>query len=286
MDSTLSALWVIYKRFEDNVERKQLMEDEYPVLVSVFDDLYNQRVHNIQAKEKFKSIFQIGDERYKEGQFVELGLFHDYIQKELYLLQPDKNCSTFHWTYKVVWVCQSCEAKDEDEKVNVRNNVTVEIRNCQTTVQGSLDAFLSGSIRKKFCPECYRETKISRKTIMHPNVLHLTYLSNGLNGELHLPDFLEKVLIIDGEFYDIVGASYGNGLHFIFRYYCDGKVFEADGMVEHPTSTMRRKRRAALSWEIKEPYEIALAGHINYTIGKNKIKIGGTKIIDVYYTMR
>jgi hypothetical protein len=49
---------------------------------------------------------------------------------------------------------------------------------------------------------------------------------------------------------------------------------------------MRRKRRAALSWEIKEPYEIALAGHINYTIGKNKIKIGGTKIIDVYYTMR
>jgi hypothetical protein len=54
MDSTLSALWVIYKRFEDNVERKQLMEDEYPVLVSVFDDLYNQRVHNIQAKEKFR----------------------------------------------------------------------------------------------------------------------------------------------------------------------------------------------------------------------------------------
>jgi hypothetical protein len=78
----------------------------------------------------------------------------------LYLLQPDKNCSTFHWKYKVVWVCQSCEAKDEDEKVNVRNNVTVEIRNYQTTVQGSLDAFLSGSIRKKFCPECYRETKI------------------------------------------------------------------------------------------------------------------------------
>jgi hypothetical protein len=55
-------------------------------------------------------------------------------------------------------------------------------------------------------------------------ILHLTYPTKDTNGHLDIPDFLDKEITIDGICYDIVGAVYGDGYHFIFRYYHDGKV--------------------------------------------------------------
>jgi hypothetical protein len=77
---------------------------------------------------------------------------------------------------------------------------------------------------------------------------------------------------------------YGDGYHFLFRHYHDGKVYVAYRMVEHPTSNRRRKFRAALSEEIHEPYETSLAGHSGRKLNAKRMKANVKKIIDVYHT--
>jgi hypothetical protein len=97
---------------------------------------------------------------------------------------------------------------------------------------------------------------------------------------------LEKEIAIDGTCYDFVGAVYGDGYHFIFRYHHNGKVYEADGMAKYPTSNHHRKIRAALSKEIHGSYESSLARHIGCKLNAEKMKVDGKKIVDVYYTKR
>jgi hypothetical protein len=107
-----------------------------------------------------------------------------------------------------------------------------------------------------------------------------------LRWTLRHSTFSRKGTYIDGIYYDVVGAVYGDGYHFLFRYYHNGKVYEADRMLEHPTSAHKRKIRAALSQEIHGPYESSLAGHIGWKLDNNKLKNDGEKIVDVYYTKR
>jgi hypothetical protein len=159
-------------------------------------------------------------------------------------------------------------------------------RKTKITLQGSIESFIADSVRSKICSPCNEACHILGETLVYPYILHLTYPTRDANGHLDIPDFLEKEITIDGTCYDIVGAVYGDGYHFLFRYHHDGKVYEADGMAEHPTSNHHRKIRAALSKEIHGPYESSLAGHISWKFNAKKIKVDGKKIVDVYYTKR
>jgi hypothetical protein len=96
-----------------------------------------------------------------------------------------------------------------------------------------------------------------------------------------IPNFLRKE--IDGTWYDMVRAVYGDGYHFLFRHYHDGKVNVAYGMVEHPTSNHHRKIRAELSEEIYGPYESSLAGHSGWKLNARRVKAHWKKIINVYH---
>ena len=80
---------------------------------------------------------------------------------------------------------------------------------------------------------------------------------------------------MQGVIYDIVGAVYSDRMHFISRYFLNGKVFESDGMKRHHTSTENNIRREALSEEIRGPYEESLAGNV-----------GRRRITEAYYTRR
>ena len=77
LDSTLTALWIIYVKLRFNIERLAISEAEYPEIVEVFVKLYHGRLHNIEAKKQFLKMFKdiaITDERYKEQKYVELNL--------------------------------------------------------------------------------------------------------------------------------------------------------------------------------------------------------------------
>ena len=103
------------------------------------------------------------------------------------------------------------------------------------------------------------------------------------NYDIQVPDYLDREVIVDEILYAIVGAVYGDSSHFVFRYYYDDKFFEADGMQKHSTSSYNSVKRSAVSKVINEPYEKALAGHIDWNYDKNGVKTGGKKVADVYY---
>lgn len=137
-------------------------------------------------------------------------------------------------------------------------------------------------LRPASCQICHEITKTIRSHIGAPNILHLQFCK----GELELPLYCDKEIELEGIFYDIVGAIYGNGTHFIARHLHDGKIFESDGYRKHLSSAKgSRTVMEALDVEIKEPYEKAMACHINWTLLHNT-KVYGSKISDVYYIRR
>jgi hypothetical protein len=116
-----------------------------------------------------------------------------------------------------------------------------------------------------------------RKTIVFPYILNA-------NRHLDIPNFLEKEITTDGTCCDIVGAVYGDDNHFLFRYCHNGKIYEADGIVEHPTSNHHREITAASSKEIHGQYELSLAGHIGWKLNARKTKVNEKTIVDVHHT--
>jgi len=93
-----------------------------------------------------------------------------------------------------------------------------------------------------------------------------------------LPAFLEREINFDGIKDDIVGATYGNGSHFIFRYVNGPEVFEADGMHRDSDGV-----RSALSVPTNEDYEISLPGELTNSSGRRGRNY---RINDVYYRQR
>jgi hypothetical protein len=231
-------------------------------------------------------VLQIDDDRFRRGDFVELGIIMDYVEKYLYVWQTDRDDSTFHWTFNTVWVCSACGNRMVDERSTCLDVVTMPADCCQMTVQGGLDTFSNLSTRKRQCKKCYYPTRVCKLTTTYPNVLFLKYPTIDGKGDLKMPDIVDKVVTIGEDvIYDIAGAVYAGNSHFITRYVRDGKVFEADGMLEHPTH-YHPKRRAAFSVEILGPYEESFAGHINWTLDSSNKKTGGKKATDIYYTKR
>ena len=119
-----------------------------------------------------------------------------------------------------------------------------------------------------------------------PIILHLSFLTRAGYEIVRIPEYLDKEVSIDNVNFDIIGATYGSGSHFKFRYYFNGKVYEADGMRKHSTSRPSKIVREAVSIEIKEPYESALAGHIGWILTSERIKVQGYKICEVFYMKR
>ena len=210
---------------------------------------------------------------------ADLNLITDYMKDKLFVLQADSQYSTFQWSFIVSWVCEHCDIKYNDDTVTIRDNITFMAKLGTFTVQDTLDNFLITSVRHRYCEICDKKTKVERETIAHPNIMHLSYPAANKNGVVDIPVFLDEVIITEGVVYNLIGAVYGDGGHFVFRYLRDGKVYEADGMDTHPTSTYHKKIRAALSREITGPSRISLAGIINY---KDK-NYEGKQAIDIYY---
>ena len=100
LDSTLSALWIIYLRMQSNIERLNLFREEFPKVVEVFDHLNTGKIHNIQAKERFIKVFRIKDKRYRKNSSMEVRLITDYLKNNLSAVHPNGEESFLQWVYK------------------------------------------------------------------------------------------------------------------------------------------------------------------------------------------
>ena len=101
----------------------------------------------------------------------------------------------------------------------------------------SMDCFLSeDNVKSPDCSFCNNKTNRKRNVTDSPIILHLSFLTRAGYEIVRIPEYLDKEVSIDNVNFDIIGATYGSGSHFKFRYYFNGKVYEADGMRKHSTS--------------------------------------------------
>jgi hypothetical protein len=289
-NSITSSWWIIYQKCLKQSDYLITLRADFPSVINIFDALQDRNIDNILARECLHDLMQIDREDFRNHEFVGTDLISVYMKSKL-CTQIDVNTGhpssiTFGWSYNVSWFCVACNQRIDDTKPHINHDVTLLERHTKDSVQLSLDTNLQESIRPIYCKRCQKKTVVVRETTQFPNILHLTFPSADGNGYIPLPNHLDKEVIIEGVNFDIIGATYGNGAHFFFRYIHDGKIYEADGMQKHSTSTDFRTVRAAEGIEVKEPYEKALAGHINWKINRQNIKIGGQKICDVFYLKR
>lgn len=289
-NSITSAWWIIYQKCLQQSDYLHTFRADFPSIINIFDNLQDQSIDNIVAREFLHDIMQIDREDFKNQEFVTTDLISEYMKSnlcnEIDVMTGHPSSITFSWTYNVSWLCVHCNQRFDDKKSHTNHDVTLLERHTKDNVQLSLDTNLLESIRPIYCKRCQKKTVVVRETTKFPNILQLTFPSADGNGYIPLPIHLDKEVTVEGVKFDIIGSTYGCGTHFFFRYIHDGKIYEADGMRRHSTSTDFRTVRAAESVEIKEPYEKALAGHINWISNRQNIKIGGQKICDVFYLKR
>jgi hypothetical protein len=281
---------------QSNIERLNLFREEFPKVVEVFDNLYAGKIHNIQAKERFLKLFKIKDKRWQINSSVELRLITDYLKSDLSAVHPNGEESLLEWVFKTYWVCEKCGAKTcqkynygpekGEDYIHKRDNVLFLMRSSKFTVQESIDAVLSESTLTRVCENCMIPCTILRESLLHPIILHLSYPFGGVGVVVDMPTFIEEVVIVEEIVYDLVGVVYGDGLHFFFRFLKNNKVYEADGMQYHSTSSNIRKVRAALSRELPGCHKQSLAGHIDWEINEGKVILAGKKVADLYYLKR
>jgi hypothetical protein len=286
-DSSISALWCIYQKF---IEKKDIdglhrFEEEFPSVMGILTMLNLGEINNLQAKflliQEFGNI--ITDERYVSKGFYNTALILDTVKKAL--RSPDEALdSTFLWLAAEDSNCEACRVYIPATEPTKHHEISV--LDSYDTVQVTIDTYLTreSTMKKNRCAACNQTKTIIRNIFRHPNVLHMFYGVSG--GHAIWPKCLDRIIIFGNNYksmavkYEIVCAIYGSNAHFICRYFRRGKVYEADGMREHCISTRDRIVREAMSIEICEPYETALAGKIK--IKKNNRSVVYT-ICDVFY---
>ena len=229
------------------------------------------------------TLFQIQDQRWVSNYYVPTDLSLTYLKETLCTPGPD-GTHAFHWVYQLSWQCVLCKTVDVDAEMHTNSEINLLSRSVKSSMAESINVVQNESIRKRTCSKCHQRKLVKRKTTTPPMILHFTYPTNDANGYLDLPPYLERHVTLDDVHYDLIGAIYGDGNHFVFRYYVNGRVFECDGTQR---STEAPDVQEAVSVLINEPYEEEFAGHL---MGRKKNSRDtvrrGKKIVDVFYYKR
>ena len=98
--------------------------------------------------------------------------------------------------------------------IHRRNNILFMLCSSTFTMQESIESILSESTLVRECEKCMIPCTILRESLLHPIILHLSYSYGGVGVEVDVPTFIEEVIIVEEVVYDLVGAIYGDGIHF------------------------------------------------------------------------
>ena len=266
---SLSAFFVIYLT-ADQLDMYTLCT-QFPQVTSVFNQFICGAIDNVDATTQLMALFQIVDLRWTNNQPVSTDLPLSYLKSEL-STRGINGMNAFDWSYRVSWQCTTCNTV-EVHSTRTNSEIAFTPRMVNESIDESIRMVQHEPLRRRQkCSGCDQDKEIVSTTETYPTILTLVYPTAEGNGPLDLPPYLAPHLQLDGVTYALRGATYGDGNHFIFRYYVNGKVFECDN-------------HDGFSVEIPEPFEEAFAGHL---IG------GGTgteasarsfrgKIVDVFY---
>ena len=269
---------------------RHLLEDfnrEYSLISSVFLSMRNGNISNIEAKDALIKLFQIQKQSFINREYIELDFIFSHLNDYLCSSNSNWTTSTIKWKYNLMKKCLKCNT-------NIIHQVDcidrLQILHLFPTVQETIDNYLLDQYIKIYCLICDTVTEPSINTIIHPNVLHIMINITTIqltSSKKNCPFFLDKFITVDNVIYDILGAIYGDGTHFVYRYIYKNMVYECDGMETHAMCSSSNLRRAALSVLIDEPYETAMSYYISLK-NKNGQRSSSSfrQPMDIYYLKR
>jgi hypothetical protein len=262
-------------RLIKDVHLYESLRSQFPTVVDVFDLFYAGSIDNVTAEYRLFGLFKIIDENWVKCKPVSTNLTSDYLKTSLCLGQPDDNgCRVFDWRYEQSRFCK-CRGTTRKTSMMTMDNIFLFPEQFSDTVTESLRKFVQESTSKTLCSQCNDQIQIQRRTIVHPMVLHLSYVTSGANPQPNLPNHLEKEVDFDGKTYDIVGATYFGDSRFRLRYFLKPDVYEVK---ESPKSDLGDK---AISIKIHDKYENALPGSFT-----DEDRLETYQIHDVFYRQR
>ena len=285
-DSTMTFFWVVYvmlrkQSTETDQAYQQLAQivSQYPQVTDIFNLVFIGEINNVEARNRLFYLFNVDDDRWKRSLYVQTSLTYMYLKSKLWVEPNNINDSVFRWRFETVWHCINCKKfKNKEPKIQWQDAINLLGINCKPTVSESIKISLRESVKNKICFSCSCQLKINRRTIAHPIILHLVYPTNEQTGYINLPIFVDKCVDFDGQNYDIVGATYGNGNHFKFRFLFNDKVHEADSMNSRDSDGTPM----ALSIPTNQDYDTTLPGELPKLLRTGR----SYKICDVYYKKR
>ena len=188
MDATLAIFWLIYLRFLDNIDRMKVITAEYPEIFSIFQELHDGLISNIMAKDRLIDIFLIDDPPFIKGEFVKLTVIHEFVKLKLSHPLTVQEDSTFTCTFEISWVCPCCSHRKFNKSYDYRNRWEFSLRIGRTSLQESIDLYLTDSSNPRICSNCHGQCTVSREVIRHPIILHLTF---PIEIKVAIPNYLD-----------------------------------------------------------------------------------------------
>ena len=213
---------------------------QYKWLFDIFEKLYTRTWSNYEAKDQLESLLNILDEDWLDNNFCSTDLIWLHVLNTNVDLNPLSTQSTecgdvFHWKYEVSRKCIICNTILQSSRhvdfscmpFNIQLSTTGETNVSQamnnffecTTHYERLRSISNNPIHT--CTKCKAETihRKQRRSISAPYILAINFPTARVNKvkDDRLPEYLPENLVIQSEIYQLVGCSYGDGIHFVSR---------------------------------------------------------------------
>ena len=225
----MNLFWILYvtlRLISDSNQLYKSLRSQFPSVIEVFDLFYTSKIDCRNAERRIFQLFRVADKDWKNHNPVDTCLTIDYLKRSFWVPPPHDttDCQVFEWRYEESWCCGNCQlVEHRKDKMNVFIVVPEYFRN---TVNESVRTLVQESIGNIVCSQCKNQLLPVRRTVSHPMILHLNYVT-GVHPQPNLPDHLEKEVELDSKKYDILGATYYGGSRFQFRYFLSPGVFDS-----------------------------------------------------------
>lgn len=288
MDATLTAWWILYVEIRDSGDNEimLLFNMEHQKIIAVFKKLYEGEKTNIETKLEFRELFNgIKTKEYINRSTICTTTIHDYINESLYEIIENINNthSTFHMSYKVGGKCVPCNRR---YCIHQSTNNTMDLGQLNksvTSIQELIQIYFKEPHKKMTCMTCSTLLKIDINMTVMPNIIivMMPTLEKSTKKFYNIKK-LDNEITFNNITYDLFGAVYGDGVHFIFRYIYDNDVYEADGMQKHYLSDETTSRLSAESLYVTRDHDVGLS----FILSTKRIGTKHKQATDIYYRKR
>ena len=288
MDATLTAWWILYVEIRDSGDNEimLLFNMEHQKIIAVFKKLYEGEMTNIETKSEIRELFNgIKTKEYINRSTIFTTTMHDYIDESLYqrIENRQNEHSTFHMSFNVDGYCVPC---DRIYYIHQSTNNTMDfgqLTNSVTSIQELVEIYFKEPHKAMTCKTCRTLLKIDIQMTVMPNIIIIMMptLEKSTKKFYNIKK-LDNEITINNITYDLFGAVYGDGVHFIFRYIFDNDVYEADGMQKHYLSDETTSRLSAESLYVTPDHDVGLS----FILSTKRIGTKNKQATDIYYRKR